>query len=176
MLQSRPIDPMLSLIGQGDPLPNLHGSFSMMVNYHAITEYVERSGGRAFVAPHYQDNVQTLAYGFDSQELELNATQQTFEQTIVQNGPDDFFALRHHLLKQIPEMEIDQFLSLMRWSAGDADLLAAGIDRLKLQIAAEPAWTEDVIDMLEQAKAQYLPIKINDDFIEKIDSLIRELA
>ncbi|MFK7805955.1 MAG: hypothetical protein AB8G95_30265, partial [Anaerolineae bacterium] len=69
-----------ALIGQDDPLPNLHGSFSMMVNYHAISEWVERSGGTAFVAPHYQDNVQTLAYVLSQPTNELTQTQLAFEQ------------------------------------------------------------------------------------------------
>ena len=163
-----------ALIGQEDPLPNLHGSFSMMVNYHAISEFVERSGGRAFVPPHYQDNVQTLAYVLNNEDVSLPATQQAFEQSILQNNPDDFFGLRYHLIKQIPEMTIDQFMSLMRWSAYDADILRLGLDRLVELVQAEPAWAEDVADMLLQVKRQYLPIRPDDDLISQIDSLLGE--
>ena len=165
-----------SLIGQGNPHPNLHGSFSMMVNYHAITEFVERSGGRAFVPPHYQDNVQTLAYVLNSAEKEFTAAEQAFEQSVVHNGPDDYFALRQHLLKQIPEMAIDQFLSLMRWSADEADVLRPGLDHLASWVEQEPAWQEDVLDMLERVKAQYLAIRSDDDLILKIDQLIDQIA
>ena len=163
-----------ALIGQEDPLPNLHGSFSMMVNYHAISEFVERSGGRVFVPPHYQDNVQTLAYVLNNEDGSLSATQQAFEQSILQNNPDDFFGLRYHLIKQIPEMAIDQFMSLMRWSAYDADILRLGLDRLVELVQDEPAWAEDVADMLLQVKQQYLPIRPDDDLISQINNLLGE--
>ncbi|MEM9777662.1 MAG: hypothetical protein AAF902_24000, partial [Chloroflexota bacterium] len=161
-----------ALIGQDDPLPNLHGSFSMMVNYHAISEFVERSGGRVFVPSHYQDNVQTLAYVLAKEKVSLQATQQAFEQSVLQNNPDDFFGLRYHLIKQIPEMAIDQFMSLMRWSAYDADILRLGLDHLVELVQAEPAWADDVADMLWQVKSQYLPIRPDDDLIDQIDSLL----
>ncbi|MEM8856773.1 MAG: SAM-dependent methyltransferase [Chloroflexota bacterium] len=163
-----------ALIGQEDPLPNLHGSFSMMVNYHAMSEFVERSGGRVFVPPHYQDNVQTLAYVMQKEDRAWHATQQAFEQSILQNNPDDFFSLRYYLLKQIPEMTIDQFMSLMRWSAYDGDILRLGLDRLVELVASEPAWADDVADMLWRVKRQYLVIRPDDDLINRIDNLLME--
>ncbi len=161
-----------SMIGEGDPLPNLHGSFSMMVNYHAITEFVERSGGRAFVPSHYQDNLQTVAYAFQMQERTLKATELAFEQTIIQNSPDDFFGMRYHLLKQIPEMSIDQLVSFLRWSAGDADVVRVALDVLPKLVEADPAWTGDVVNLLTEAKAQYLAIREDDDLIGRIEKFI----
>lgn len=163
-----------ALVGQTDPLPNLHGSFSMMVNYHAMSEFVERSSGRAFVPHHYQDNVQTLVYVLPTEGCNLHATQQAFEQAILQNNPDDFFALRYHLIKQIPDMGIDQFMSLMRWSAYDGDILRLGLDRLAELVAVEPAWEDDVVNMLLRVKGQYLAIRPDDDLLSQIDSLLAQ--
>ncbi|MFT5196916.1 MAG: hypothetical protein ACI85U_003955 [Candidatus Promineifilaceae bacterium] len=165
-----------ALMGQDDPLPNLHGSFSMMVNYHAMSEYVERAGGVAFVAPHYQDNVQTLAYVLHGSADSNRQTQLAFEQAIVQNGPDDYFGLRRLLESQIEQMTLSQLLSLLRWSAYDGDLLRDCFGQLETLVQAEgEAWYEDVVEMLEKVKAQYLPIRPDDDLLAQIDQLIASL-
>jgi len=152
----------IDLLDQPDPLPNLHGSFSMMVNYHAMTEFIERSGGRAFYPPHYQDQIQTLAYIWPDKSNTQATFEHTFRQTICQNGPSDYFSLRTQLLSQIPEMQLPQFLSLMRWSAGDPDLLRVALDHLPYWLAQYPAWTQDTIEMLQQVHDQYLQLGEND--------------
>ncbi len=82
------------LLGQDDPLPNLHGSFSLMVNYQAISQYVLYKEGVVCQTAHYQDNIQVLAYLLGDIPQTAQETRLAFAQAVGQGGPDNFFALK----------------------------------------------------------------------------------
>ncbi len=162
-----------TLVSQADPLPNLHGSFSMMVNYHAIALYTQLAGGVPHQAEHYQDNLQVGAYLFGEKVDGFDETRLAFMQAVLRGGPDDFFGLRELMVEAVSaETPIPQFLNLLRLSAWDADLLhdiaAAFTDAIR---AADPVWYEDIVDMLQAVDAQYLSLGGNDPVIALIRSL-----
>ncbi|MCP5100741.1 MAG: hypothetical protein GY943_34765, partial [Chloroflexi bacterium] len=110
-----------ALIGQDDPLPNLHGSFSLMVNYHAIGQYVELDEGLALHPTHYQDNLQVAAYLLGQLPQGGAETKNAFSDAIGKSGPDDFFALRQVLVPHLETFTLPQILSYLRLNAWDAD-------------------------------------------------------
>ena len=166
-----------SLNGQPDPLPNLHGSFSMMVNYHAISQYVWQKGGEALFAPHYQDNLQVLAYHLGAAPNALSETDLAFAQAVVQQGPDDFFALRQAFAATYQDLSLPQLLSVLRLANFDAALLRemqpALLQRLQ---ESETVWYADVYQAILQTWRQYLPLGEADDFAAIIEPLLREMG
>ncbi len=165
-----------ALLDQDDPLPNLHGSFSMMVNYHAISEYVTINDGLALTPPHYQDNLQVAVYLLGQVPQDGWETELAFDTAVTQNGPDDFFAIKTALDSHIPTMTLPQILSYLRLSAWDGDIFRDCYPTLLAQIkTASPAWYPDVYTVLAQIWQQYLPLQANDDLAAKIQILLDQM-
>lgn len=153
-----------SLVGQGEPLLNLHGSFSMMVNYHALSEYVRLFGGEVVEAGHYQDQLQVLGYLLGEVAQGGVETRLAFEAAVVNGGPDDYFGLRQALQGQVEGMSLAQVLSFIRWSRFDADVLRDCWEVLVTRVKeADEAWYGDVAAVLEAVQEQYLPLGERDD-------------
>ncbi|MEM7113850.1 MAG: hypothetical protein AAF614_15550 [Chloroflexota bacterium] len=166
-----------SLLDQEDPLPNRHGSFSLMVNYHAIGEYVWQSGGEVLHAPHYQDNLQTVAYLLGEVPQGGKETRMAFETAVIQGGPDDFFALKQSVEPQIAQLTLPQLLSFLRLSAWDADLFQVCLPALLAHVEqASPAWYPDIADVVAQVWRQYLPLKAPDPLEEQVHQLLERLG
>lgn len=166
-----------SLVNQKDTMPKLHGSFSMMVNYHAINQFVEMNGGLALNTPHYQDNLQVIAYLMGDQPQAGAETQLAFNDAVVQGGPDDFFALENVMTKQYENMNLAQLLGFLRFSAWDAVLFRDCYAELLTQIRqSEPSWYPDVYNALIAIWRQYLPIHEKDDLLILINQLIAQMG
>ncbi|MCP4429216.1 MAG: hypothetical protein GY803_32425 [Chloroflexi bacterium] len=161
-----------SLIGQEPPLPNLHGSFSLMVNYHAIGQYVELTGGQALHPAQYQDNLQVGAYLMGEVGQNGRETRQAFADAIGHAGPDDFFALRQALEPHLDSLTLPQLLSYLRLSVWDADIFRDCFPALLAQAqTADPVWYADVALALEQVQGQYLHLNENDDLAVLVQQL-----
>lgn len=162
-----------SLVRKDDPMPNLHGSFSLMVNFHAISEFVTRGGGLALYPDHYQDNLQVAAFLLGTIPQDGMETTQAFADTVVQFGPDDFFALREAVESFYNAMSLTQLLGFLRLSCGDTAVFLDLFPALQKEIAqADPIWYSDVYDTLMQIQAQHLPITNDDPVEEKIEMLL----
>ena len=161
-----------ALIDETPPLPNLHGSFSLMVNYHAIAQYVERSSGTVHQAPHYQDNLQILALHLHRPLSDAAATSRAFAAAVTNGGPDDFFALQTALHPLLNTLSPAQLLSLLRMSAWDAGLFQDCLPTIIAHAEQHPEWHPDIHDATLQVWQQYLSITENDLFEEQIQRLL----
>ena len=166
-----------SLLEQDDPLPNLHGSFSLMVNYHAIGQYVELADGLALHAGHYQDNLQVTSYLLGQLPLEGVETRLAFNAAVVEGGPDDFFALKTALEAHINDLTLPQILSYLRLSAWDADIFKDCFPALLAHIQqSPPVWYPDVAAVVSKVWNQYLPLSAADELFGMIQRLLAEMG
>lgn len=166
-----------SLLNQPDPLPNLHGSFSLMVNYHAISEFASRSGGEVCSVTHYQDNIQVLAYLFGQIPQQAQETRLAFANAVDQAGPDDFHAVRTVIEKQYAVMNLPQLLSFLRLSGWDATVFADCLPAFREQVnRADPIWHGDVVEALQKIRQRYLPLSQPDDLLFQIEQLLGEIS
>ncbi len=166
-----------SLLDQPDPLPNLHGSFSLMVNYHAISEYISRSGGVVCQVPHYQDNIQVLATILGQIPQQAQETRLAFANAVGEGGPDDFQALKTVVEKQYAAMSLPQFLSFLRLSGWDAAVFRDCLPHFQKRIAeADPVWYGDVVAALHNIRQCYLPLSEPDPLIVQIERLLDEIG
>jgi hypothetical protein len=163
-----------AILSQPDPLPNLHGSFSLMVNYHAIGEYISRSGGFVCQVPHYQDNIQVLAYLLGQLPQRGQETEQAFMQAVGEGGgPDDFQALKSIVEKQYSSMSLPELLTFLRLSGWDAAVFTACRPQLQTKLAqADPAWYPDVAQALHLVWQRYLPLSQKDNLYAQINHLL----
>ena len=166
-----------SLLEQADPLPNLHGSFSLMVNYHAINQYVQLQDGLILQPPHYQNNLQVAAYCLGPTPQEGAETQLAFKNAILNGGPDDFFSLKTALESHYHTLTLPQLLSFLRFSAWDADIFLDCYPALSHQVEQETeAWHTDVYQALTHIWEQYLPLSSNNQLVEAMHTLLDKIG
>lgn len=127
-----------SLLGWGEPKLNLHGSFSMMVNYHAIRQYFQNQGGRVFHASHQHNNLNISAFLLGNHPNGYLETRQAFIETIENCGPDDFYTLIKGIGNNYNALALEQILSLLRLSGWDAKIFKECFSALLNHVESAP--------------------------------------
>jgi tetratricopeptide (TPR) repeat protein len=124
----------------GDPRMSVHGSFSLMVNYHAIGAYVRRRGGQALGVTQRCAHLSISAFLLGAHPRGYEETRFAFEQSIDRAGPDDFFCLRRGVQESYAELDLEHLVSLLRLSRDDPKILRDCLPALrgKLEGASEP--------------------------------------
>lgn len=146
------------LFASPEPGVALHGGcFSLMVNFDAIRRFVEHRGGLALHPPTRPSSLAVGAYVLGTR----NAREMTaaFARHVVEQGPDDVFALRTAMTPAIGSMTIDQLLAYVRTYLADATVFFDCFARL-LDLATDA--TEDVRQSIRRLVADvwdgYFPI------------------
>lgn len=169
-----------SLVNQEDPMPNMHGSFSMMVNYDAIGQYVMMEGGLVLRPPHYQDSLQVGAYLFGERPQNALETKLAFSEAISDFGPDDFYSLKEVMDSQYTTMTLAQLLSYLRLSNWDATLFEDMYTAfLAKAVEVSPAWYGDIYFAAARVWQGYLPLKggvMSDGVFIEGDELERKIG
>ncbi len=151
-----------SLDHQPDPIPNLHGSFSLMVNYHALTHALATEGWHTVTSPHYHDHIQTVAAVCPqdpTRALDLTAFDQTFHDVISVGGPNDLFAVKQAAENGYANLSLGNLLSLLRVQAYDADVFVDMAPALLAHLADDNgAWVEDVYSAAHAVWQRYFPL------------------
>ncbi|HEY1552959.1 MAG TPA: tetratricopeptide repeat protein [Kofleriaceae bacterium] len=132
----------------------LHGSFSVMVNYHAIGRYFTRRGGVYAATSRKQLNLKTAMCVLGDDNEPFVDTLSAFRRGIDEFGPGDFF--NYLGLDRSDKRTLEQILGLMRLSGYDPGVLfnhAATIRELCTDI---PEWV--VVELrlaIDKTWAQY---------------------
>ena len=131
----------------GEPGIVVHGSFSLMVNYHAIGQYVEQQGGVYLTTPHRHNSLNICAAIFGNHPQNYPETSLAFKSGIVQNNPDDFFTLRQVLAEHYNTLSIEQILAYLRLSGWDGAVfldcfsaIMAKVENLASSVQEELFW------------------------------------
>lgn len=166
-----------SLVDRPEPTPNLHGSFSLMVNFHALDQFIQSVGGRSYLPGHYQDNLQVIPFLLGEAPNDGETLAERYVRSVVQRGPNDLFALYQLAEAGHQSLPLAALLSLLRLTLWDATLLQMIWPRLcRLTVEAPPQWHTDVKQSLEQVLTYYLPLKPEDPFEIEIKNMIELLS
>lgn len=102
----------------GYPSITFHGSFSMMVNFHAIAEYFKNSGGDAILqTPRKGIKTSVFASGFKISELPKTAL--SIQQNIEEFSPGDYFILHRRISETFEHCDLDTLASHMQLAQWD---------------------------------------------------------
>ncbi len=123
------------LVGRDEPGLNVHGSFSLLVNHHALAEACERSGGVALQAPHQPValHVAALLYGLPGDGYA--ETRQAFRAAICDHGPDDAFSVAKSVQRAHDDMPLDELAAFLRAGAHDPKLLLGAFETLAEKVS-----------------------------------------
>lgn len=100
------------------PYVAFHGSFSMMVNFHAIADYFEITGGQSYIQSQRTD-IKTNAFysGFDLKDFPEFAL--SLYQNVERLSPGDYFILHRNISENFPHCNINTLAAHMAFTHWD---------------------------------------------------------
>jgi tetratricopeptide (TPR) repeat protein len=102
----------------GHPSISFHGSFSMMVNFHAIGEYFKNSGGDAYLqTPRRGIRTSVFASGFKLNEFPETSVAVT--DWVERMSPSDYFTLHSRVRDHFSDYDLDTLASHMELTGWD---------------------------------------------------------
>ena len=138
--------------------PNLafhQGCFSLMVNYHAIAQYVTHQGGQAFTPSSLARSLTVCAFLFGPQHT-FTETHRAYETHIRGKGPDDFFALKKAIEPNYSTLSLKHILAYVRFSGWDFNIFLGCWPTLmsRVETAPEP-WLDELETAVHQVWKRY---------------------
>lgn len=153
-----------------------HGSFSLTVNYHALSTYATQSGGSVFFPWHQHSSVNAGCIAFLENSAHYRQTISAFKRHMENAGPDDYFTLYQHLANEIDNMPLKVILSLLRFSMYDSHLLGVCLPRLHvLGAEIQQHEKEDVITTIAECWNNYFPLGEQWDLANRIATFCYEI-
>lgn len=170
---SRPED----LLGRREPEIATHdGCFSLMVNYHAVGQYVLNAGGQFLHTPHRQAHLDVCAFLWGAHPRNYAETRLAYAQAIERNGPDDFFVLKQALEQRYEQLTPDQVLAHLRTSGWDSAVLLGCMPALLAKAEGLPETArQELYWAAQQVWVTYFPIGERLDVAFHIGMLLHAL-
>lgn len=109
------------MIGLRDPHIAVHGSFSLMVNYEAICQYMEFAGGFSLRTA-YQDGFKVVCSILGAGKHSLPELNLAFQTGMQYFGPDNFSTLQRTIKSEVTSPSVKMVISLLRLSGHDPDI------------------------------------------------------
>ncbi|MFC1944175.1 tetratricopeptide repeat protein [Chloroflexota bacterium] len=110
------------VLGRGCPQFKVHGSLSMMVNYHAIGQYVLNQGCAVLQTAHRHKSLNVSAFTLGLPPIAAVETNQAYVEAIERFGPDDFYNLKKGVEKFYDSLTLPQIFAYLRLSGWDANI------------------------------------------------------
>ena len=110
------------MLGRQEPTLVLHGSFSLMVDYHALDLVFRRRGGHSFHTAEREASLVISSFLLGGNLRDFSATTQAFATHIEHFGPIDFHLLQNQLVGQ-EKPPLQQVLLMLRLSDYDPGVL-----------------------------------------------------
>lgn len=107
-----------SLDNLGHPSISFHGSFSMMVNFHAIAQYCKNSGGDAFLQTP-RKGIKTSVFSSGFTFADLSETRATLNEHVEGFSPADYFTLHRRMSDSFQECSLETIASHMQLALWD---------------------------------------------------------
>ena len=102
----------------GHPYIDFHGSFSLMVNFHAIGQYFEKTGGAALIqSPRPGIKTNVFYSGLNLAELPEFAL--SIYEHVVRLSPGDYFVLHRNIRDNFPQVPIESLVGHMVFTHWD---------------------------------------------------------
>lgn len=139
--------------------PNLGifgGCFAFDVNYHAISEFVLEIGTQVLQTPHKPKSIDVLGFLFGEKNVYYGRTAHSFNNHIINFGPDDFFLFKTRLENEQRPTTLPQIISYLRKSRWDSRILYTYYELLSSLLGELPlAEKQNFREILENIWSNY---------------------
>jgi hypothetical protein len=151
------------------PKPSFHGSFSMMVNFHAIARYFKQRGGD-YLLQTPRSGIKTVACwsGFDL--ADMPSTTVALQQSVETFSPADYFVLHRRISDTFPECDLNTLASHMALTGWDPHMY----NRISSRICA--LLDEGEITTIEFLASNMPKLMANFYYMPKADNLAFEIG
>jgi tetratricopeptide (TPR) repeat protein len=167
----------IDLQGRNEPKIMKHGSFSMMVNYHAIGEYIQKLGGQVLQTRHRHVNLNISGFLLGSHPYGYPETKQAYDDTIENLGPDDFYTVKKAIENQYDTWNLEQILAYLRLSGFDSriflDCYPAIMDSLN---QAQESIKEELYNTIKKVWEVYYSIAEDRDLASHLGVMLYEMG
>jgi hypothetical protein len=153
-----------------------HGSFSLSVNYHALSLYCGMEGGVALFPEHKHGSINTGCLLFMENAASLRSVHIAYGKYVAEAGPDDYFLLFNLLMDEAEKMPLSTVLSALRVSLYDSHQLNRYLPRLTA--LADDMKTMDKIDVVNVLNIcwdNYYPLGEYSDLANRIAMLLYKM-
>jgi len=165
------------LLDRGEPAITRHGSFSMMVNYHALGKYVQKQGGQLLQTAHRHAHLNISAFVLGSHPGRYSETLQAYRQAIETCGPDDFYTLKKAIEHGYDSWTLEQLLSYIRLSGFDAKITLACYPALMDHIDyASESEKQELHLVIQKVWEVYYPLAEDQDLASHLGVLLYEMG
>jgi len=164
------------LLDREEPEITKHGSFSMMVNYHAIGKYIQKQGGQPLHTSHHHTHLNISAFLLGSHHSDYTETQQAYREAIENCGPDDFYALKKAIEYGYDSWTLEQILAYIRLSGFDAKITLACYPALMDRIEhAKESERQEIYRVIQEVWKVYYPLDEDRDMPFHLAVLLHEM-
>lgn len=111
-------DSLSQLDNLGHPSISFHGSFSMMVNFHALGEYFKNSGGDAFLQTP-RKGIKTAVFFSGMNLADMPETKMAVDDNVEGFSPGDYFTLHRRMSDSFNECSLDTISAHMHLTGWD---------------------------------------------------------
>lgn len=115
----------------GEPDMVTHGSFSFLVNFHAINTYCIKAAGKSLFPAFSSFHLQVACLLFLEDPKSYTQTHLSYQRFVNDFGPDDFNTLKKQIYKNQNGMSLIEILSILRLSANDSVIFTNLLPRIK---------------------------------------------
>jgi tetratricopeptide (TPR) repeat protein len=165
------------LLDRGDPAITRHGSFSMMVNYHAIGKHVQKQGGQSLQTSHRHAHLNISAFLLGTPPDDYVETRQAYRQAIENCGPDDFYALKKAIEHGYHSWTLEQLLAYIRLSGFDARITLACYPALMDRVEhISKSEIQELYQVIQKVWEVYYPLAEDQDLASHLGVLLYEMG
>ena len=142
----------------GYPKLAFHGSFSVMVNFHAIARFFKHAGGDYLLqGPHKE--IQTAVFSMGFQLHEMKETALAIQKFVEELSVADYFILYREIEKHLKKYPLETLASQLAFSAWDPYLFMRLKDRLfELVAEADHSTLHYLADHMKKIRDNYYVI------------------
>jgi tetratricopeptide (TPR) repeat protein len=161
---------------EGRDLPHLdkHGSFSLMLNMHAMTWWMRRRGGETVDSGDRHTTIAVSAMTLGGAHPE---TLLAYDDQIERFGPDDLMTLTEGLEKTAEHMSLLELVSVLRFTHWDSFTFLGMADTIVEKVAgADGATHEDLRDALSDIYERHYPVPGEGDLPFALGLVLYELG
>ena len=178
LLGDKAYSKLSELEGVRDPHIALHGSFSLMVNLHAVDLYAQAKGGFSLMTP-YIDGFKCAAVVFGESPEGLVETRLAWEDVMVDFGPENFSCVQRCIKDETASPSLATALAVIRAAQWDSDVFY----KFKATILANSSSSSvpdklksDLYEDVKRISATYYPLQSSKDISFELSRVLMGLG
>ena len=154
-----------------------HGSFSLWVNYHALSTYCKKQGGKVFFPTSSNFHLEIGCLLFLKDGETYLQTDAAYQQFVNNFGPDDFNTIKRLAYSNVSRLKLIELIALFRLSSYDSTFFIKLLPRFK-QVSKTVTFNERsrVAETLDFVWEMYFNIDEPFDLAYEIGGMLYDLG